>query len=944
MDQQGSRQVNREIDMNSSISIPELTLEQPLIIQLFEQHVKQDPDAVATFHKERRLTYGQLNSQANRLAHDLIRQGAGPETIIGIALPRSDRFVVAQLAVWKAGALFLPIDTGYPLERITTMFRDARPLLVVTQSSEYGSLPSHVPKLIWDEPKNDILDGNTTNPNKVHSQNGAYLIYTSGSTGVPKGVLVSHAGINSLAIDQSKRFQISKNSRVLQYAPINFDANISELVTTFVSGATLVIPTEEERQGDRLTSFIRSTKVTHATLPPALLATIEGELDLETLIVAGDVFPDELAQKWCNHHRVINGYGPTESTVCTTMSEALSTTSGTPIGQPIANTVVYLLDPYLNPVPDGVIAELYISGAGLARGYLNDTALTAQRFIANPFGPAGSRMYRTGDLAVRRADGNLEFAGRIDRQLKIRGVRVEPEEIEKQLRKIPGIGEAVVVPVNTSPSNQPLSLAAYYTRASSTALIELWPSIAETYIYDELAYASMDQDSYRIKAYRDAFQKHLRDQIVVDLGTGPFANLARMAIEAGARHVYAIELLNEPFKRASQFVKQNGFSNRITVIHGDARTVELPEQADWCVFALIGSIGGSEGGAVIVENARRFLKHPENMLPGQSVTRIAGCAIPSLPLTRGFTETGAHYVKRLFADHGSPFDLRLCLKNVGPQHLITTSDLFESIDFTNLNRTESSHQIALDILEPSVMTGFLVWLDLKLTQEISLNILEQPSALLPIYLPLFLEGVQVRPEDKIDAHIQKTLSSNQLHFDYRIHGRILRNGQQLFPFSIEMPHEVGSFQGTPFYQKLFKNETVPCVPPITQSTLRKQLAEHLPSHSIPSWLIELPSLPLTPNGKIDFKALPPPKTGATVLPITGNPTSDLFYSIARKILQTEEMDINASFFELGGNSLLAIQLINRIKREISIELPVKLLLKDIPLREVARNLTSFASR
>ena len=428
---------------------------------LFEAQVARTPDQQAILFDGGALSYADLEVRANRLAHALIARGAGPERIVALALPRSAEILIAQLAVVKAGAAFLPVDPAYPAERISFMLADARPVLIVTLAAIAPDLPGPegsatvvtddeaTIRAINEMPDHAPTDADRTAPALL--AHPAYVIYTSGSTGRPKGVLVSHEGLASFSAAGVDRYAVRPGDRVLEFSSPSFDASVLELCISLPAGAALVVPPPGPLLGELLTDVLTRQRVTHALIPPAALATIPAEEaasglpDLRTLIVGGDACPGELAERWAPGRRMINSYGPTEATVVSTWSDPLSPGRTAPIGRPIWNTSVYVLDRALRPVPIGVPGELYVTGRGLARGYLARPGLTAERFIANPFGAAGMRMYRTGDLVRWNGDGQLEFVGRADNQVKIRGFRVEPGEIEAVLGRHPGVAEAVVI-------------------------------------------------------------------------------------------------------------------------------------------------------------------------------------------------------------------------------------------------------------------------------------------------------------------------------------------------------------------------------------------------------------------------------------------------------------------------------------------------------------------
>ncbi|WP_158892216.1 non-ribosomal peptide synthetase [Amycolatopsis anabasis] len=406
--------------------VPEAT-----VAELFEAQAARTPDAPAVVFEDSGLSYAELDERANRLARALIARGAGPERLVALRLPRSVDLVVAQLAVLKAGAAYLPVDPDYPDERIAFLLDDSAPVLTVS--------PEILAELLAEaanQPSGPV-------GRRVPVSGAAYVIYTSGSTGRPKGVVVSHRGAASLAAAQRDRFAVGPGSRVLQFASPSFDAAFWELCMSLLSGACLVLaPAERLMPGRALAELLTAQGITHATIPPAALAAMERLPDGMTLVVAGEACSSELVGRWSPGRRMVNAYGPTETTVCATMSEPLSGHVVPPIGGPVRNTRVYVLDSALRPVPPGVTGELYVAGVGLARGYLGRPGLTAERFVACPF---GGRMYRTGDLARWNRAGELEFAGRADHQVKIRGFRVEPGEIEAVLGRCPGVAQALVL-------------------------------------------------------------------------------------------------------------------------------------------------------------------------------------------------------------------------------------------------------------------------------------------------------------------------------------------------------------------------------------------------------------------------------------------------------------------------------------------------------------------
>ncbi|HJZ03951.1 MAG TPA: amino acid adenylation domain-containing protein, partial [Streptosporangiaceae bacterium] len=420
--------------------------------ELFAEQAARAPAAPAVIFQDQTLSYGELDHRANQLAHYLRRHGIGPDTVVGLCVERSPAMIVGVLGILKAGGAYLPLDPGYPAERLGYMLSDAGTPVLVTQEGLIERVPADAVQAVrvvrLDADAAAIAEEPETAPrNGADPDNLAYVIYTSGSTGRPKGVMIPHRGAMNLAQAQCAQLPLGPHDRVLQFASFSFDAAVWDLLMSWRGGAALVMADRHDLlPGEPLLTVLERHAVTTVLLPPSALAALPAAPlpRLATLIVGGEACTPEILAPWLAGRKVLNAYGPTEASVCTTVFGCVADGRTPALGRPLANTRTYVLDNAFEPVPVGVAGELYIGGIGLARGYAGRPALTAERFVPSPFG-TGERLYRTGDLVRWRPDGNLEFLGRIDDQVKVRGFRIELGEIEAALAAHAGVRQAAVV-------------------------------------------------------------------------------------------------------------------------------------------------------------------------------------------------------------------------------------------------------------------------------------------------------------------------------------------------------------------------------------------------------------------------------------------------------------------------------------------------------------------
>jgi amino acid adenylation domain-containing protein len=448
------------------------------LVELFEAQVAKNPDNLALVFESQSLTYQQLNQKANQLAYYLIQNHqVQPDTLIGICVERSLEMIVGVLGILKAGGAYVPIDPNYPQERIKFMLEDSGTSVLLTQSFVKHQLPlgelKYTCQVIFLDKAIFSLQL-TDNPSSQSTPDSlAYVIYTSGSTGLPKGVMIEHRAIVNLSLAWAKTFQVKQNSRLLQFGSFSFDLSIGEIATTLTTGACLYLAKKETLLPSQiLVDFLTHHKISHSFLSPSALSVLPqvNLPNLQCLTVGGEACPAELVAQWATVRCFFNAYGPTESTVNAAIALCHPNGKKPPIGQPLSNIRIYILDAQNQPLPPGIPGELCIAGVGLARGYLNRPETTAEKFIEVELFGKIERIYKTGDLARWGFDGNLEYLGRIDEQIKLRGFRIELGEIESILLQHPSVKEAIVTLYKTE-SNQ--SLIAYVTGIKNNLSIQL---------------------------------------------------------------------------------------------------------------------------------------------------------------------------------------------------------------------------------------------------------------------------------------------------------------------------------------------------------------------------------------------------------------------------------------------------------------------------------------
>jgi amino acid adenylation domain-containing protein/FkbM family methyltransferase len=850
--------------------------------ELIEAQAERAPEAAALVYQGGQLAYHELNGRANQLGHHLQKLGVGPDVRVGILMQRTPEMLVGLLGVLKAGGAYVPLDPQYPQERLSFMLQDAGLAVLLTQRRWLELLPQERPTTICLDEEWELVsrERDTRVESGVTADNLAYAIYTSGSTGTPKGVMIAHRGLVNYLNWCTAAYDVEGGRGALVHSSLGFDLTVTSLFSPLLVGRSVFL-LEEEGGIEALAADLRRQrnysilKVTPAHLEAMAQQLLGDEVEgrARALIIGGEALTSRALDFWRSKApgtRLINEYGPTEAVVgcCVYEVRAESGAFGetVPIGRPIANTQLYILDQRLEPVPIGVVGELYIGGDGLARGYLNRAGLTAERFIPNPYSRTdGARLYKTGDRARYRPDGDIEFLGRRDQQVKLRGYRIELGEIEAALAEHPAVRESVVVVRGEAAGDK--RLVAYVTAEDQQAQA----ASAGRQLYTlpnglEIAHLNKNESDY---IYKEIFedQVYLKNGISISDGETIFdvgANIGLFTFFVQQRwpgtHVYAFEPLPPTFDALRANVALYG----LNVKPFNCGLSNQTAQASFTFYPKMSLMSGAYGDAGEEEDVTRaYIASKYDTAASDADEILEG---------RYRSETYVCEVKRLSE--------------------IIKEESIERIDLLKIDVEKSE----LDVLQGIDDED---WAKIK---QLIIEVYDKDGRLGKITGLLDGRGYNWQVEQ------EESLETTPLYNVYAIHQS--RVGE----IRIDKNQVAGD------EARLSKRSVTPV-------ELRGYLKAKLPEYMIPSAFVILEELPLTPNGKVDRKALPAPDSAQLQLERSYlAPRDEMERSLAgiwAEVLGLERVGIEDNFLDSGGHSLLALQVISRVRKAFQVRLTVR---------------------
>jgi amino acid adenylation domain-containing protein/thioester reductase-like protein/FkbM family methyltransferase len=886
------------------------------IHQLFEEQVERTPDAVAVVYENEQLTYEQLNYRANQLANYLQTLGVKPDVLVGICVERSLEMVVGLLGILKAGGAYVPLDPEYPIERLSFMLEDAQVSVLLSQQHLIEKLPEHQGRVVCLDTDWEIIpQSNQQNPiTAVQATNLAYVIYTSGSTGKPKGAMNTHLGICNRLLWMQQAYQLTAVDCILQKTPFSFDVSVWEFFWPLLTGARLVVAKPGgHKDSGYLVNLILEQQVTTLHFVPSMLRaflqeeSVKNCSSLKRVICSGEALPKELQERFfarldCELH---NLYGPTEAAIDVTYWQCKvdSNLKTVPIGRPIANTQIYILDSHEKPVPIGVPGELHIGGVGLARGYLNRPDLTNEKFIPNPFDkskvkgrlgklggtetdtahfPQKSKLYKTGDLARYLPDGNIEYLGRIDHEVKIRGFRIELGEIEAALTQHQAVGETVVIAREDDPDNKRLVAYIVPNQEYAFPVLQLLRFQNKGLLSQELLYelpngmviAHLNKNETEF-VYKELWeeQAYLKHGITINEGDCIFdvgANIGLFALFVGQRckdvSIYAFEPIPPVFDILR--INTEGYGLNVKLFH-----VGLSSETKSDTFTYYPQVSVISGRFADIAQEREVVK--SFLLKQQNIVE---------------NETGAssQAIDELLTERLQSQQFTCQLRTISD---VMSEYGVEKIDLLKID-VEKSERDVLSGIQPK---------DWQKIQQMVVEVHDINGRLEEIATLLKEYGYDLTIEQ--DALLENTGL-------YNIYARRPSINQY-------QPEKPGSSLVSDCVKPIWSNSS------LLISDVRSFLQKRLPEYMVPNAYVLLESLPLTPNGKVDRRALRPPELDTTVrekFVAPRTPIEEMLALLWTQVLKVEQVGIDDNFFELGGHSLLATQLVSRIRNIFKVEL------------------------